>query len=417
MNSIIYNFFLTLFQFGIKITAIWKDKSRNWIKGRKDFPVFTDSNKKIWVHCASLGEFEQARLIIERLKKEYPEYPLILSFFSPSGYEIRKNYPLADQVIYLPMDGKKNADKLIDAINPALVVWVKYEYWYYYLKALKTRGIPTLLVSCIFRENQPFFKPYGRFWRNILTYFSAIFTQDQHSADLLASINITQHVMVNGDTRFDRVLDLTKQKTQFKDFDFLTQNQKVLVAGSTWAKDEELLATFQQHKPEYTLIVAPHEIDEAHLQEMLKRFNNAALFSNLQKNTVEHPEQISVWIVDQIGILSQLYHLASITYVGGGFNASGIHNILEAAVWGKPVFFGPNYIKFREANALLELGGCFSVSSYDKWETVLNAWKGDPHLEIKSEEIAAKYVKENGGATERIMDYIYKNRLLTKASN
>jgi 3-deoxy-D-manno-octulosonic-acid transferase len=223
--------------------------------------------------------------------------------------------------------------------------------------------------------------------------------------------------MINGDTRFDRVLDLAKNKLQFEAFGFLTPNQKILVAGSTWGKDEELLAAFQQHNPDYKLIVAPHEIDSLHIQTLLKRFNHAALYSDLQKNKIEHPESVNVWIVDQIGILSQLYHLASITYVGGGYNASGIHNILEAAVWGRPVFFGPNYHKFREAKALLELGGCFSVSNYEQWEKVLSAWKIQPNLEVKSGEIAAQYVKENGGATERIMNYIYKNRLLTKASN
>jgi 3-deoxy-D-manno-octulosonic-acid transferase len=418
LNLIAYIFFLFLYRLGIAITSIWSTKSKLWLTGRKNFPKIDSTEKKIWVHCASLGEFEQARPIIESLKKEYPQVPLILSFFSPSGYEIRKEYGYADQVIYLPMDGKRNAARLIQKINPMLVVWVKYEYWYHYLKTLHQKQIPTLLVSSIFRENQPFFKWYGGFWREQLRFFSALFVQDSASKDLLQSIGVDDHVFVNGDTRFDRVNQLIQASVNGSSaFEFMDCNQKIIVAGSTWKEDENMLHQFHQKYTDYKLIIVPHEIGDKHIDEILTLFRGSKRYSDFTKNKISNPEEVNVWIVDQMGLLSTLYSISTITYVGGGFNRSGIHNILEAAVWSKPVFFGPNHQKFREARELIRIGGGFSVANEEMWSKILSEWKKHPEKINEAGRNSGEYVKKNTGATERIIDYIYKNRLLTNASN
>jgi 3-deoxy-D-manno-octulosonic-acid transferase len=418
LNLIAYTFFLFLYRLGIVITSVWSVKSKLWLAGRKNFPNIDSTEKKIWVHCASLGEFEQARPIIESLKKQYPQVPLILSFFSPSGFEIRKEYGYADQVIYLPMDGKRNAARLIQKINPILVVWVKYEYWYHYLKTLHQKQIPTILVSSIFRENQPFFKWYGGLWREQLRFFSVLFVQDSASKDLLQSIGVDDHVFVNGDTRFDRVNQLTYGSANaISPFDFMDHNQKIIVAGSTWKEDENMLHQFHQTHPEYKMIIVPHEIGDKHIDEILTLFRDSKRYSDFTKNKISNPEEVNVWIVDQMGLLSTLYSISTITYVGGGFNRSGIHNILEAAVWSKPVFFGPNHQKFREARELIRQGGGFSVANEESWSRVLEDWKKHPDKMSEAGRKSGEYVKENTGATERIIDYIYKNRLLTNASN
>lgn len=418
MNLIAYTFFLFLYRLGVLITSLWSTKSKLWLAGRKNFPNIDSTEKKIWVHCASLGEFEQARPIIESLKKQYPKVPLILSFFSPSGYEIRKEYSYADQVIYLPMDGKRNAARLIQKINPMLVVWVKYEYWYYYLRILHENQIPTLLVSSIFRKDQPFFKWYGGLWREQLRFFSASFVQDSASKDLLQFIGIYESVFVNGDTRFDRVNQLKQSSaSKFSGFEFLNQTEKIIVAGSTWKEDELMLYQFHQMHPEYKMIVVPHEIGDTHVDEILTLFRDSKRYSDFTKNKINNASEVNVWIVDQMGILSTLYSMSTITYVGGGFCRSGIHNILEAAVWSKPVFFGPNYQKFKEAREIIQLGGGFSVANEESWSKVLSEWKKHPDKMIEAGRKSGEYVKENTGATKRIIDYIYKNRLLTNASN
>ncbi|MEY4703432.1 MAG: hypothetical protein RIR96_1329 [Bacteroidota bacterium] len=417
MNLIGYSIFLFLYRLGISITSLWSPKSQLWLKGRRRFPKIDPSSKKIWVHCASLGEFEQARPVIEALKKQHPNIPLVLSFFSPSGFEVRKDYAFADKVIYLPMDGRRNAERLIHDINPMLVIWVKYEYWFHYLKTLNDKKIPTLLISSIFRTSQPFFKPYGSFWRKQLHFFSALFVQDEESSKLLHNIGFRENIFINGDTRFDRVLHLASDRISSENFGFVDEKEKIIVAGSTWKDDEDLLLHFHQTHSDYKMIIVPHEIGDTHVEEILKRFRHSKRYSEWKKNSISEPEKIKVWVVDKIGLLSTLYSISTISYIGGGFNKSGIHNILEAAVWSKPVIFGPNYQKFREAKDLIRMGGAFSVKNPDEWNSIMEIWHEFPEKMKEASEISGVYVRSNGGATERIMDYIYRNRLLTNPSN
>ena len=369
------------------------------------------------MHCASLGEFEQARPVIEALKKQNPNIPLVLSFFSPSGFEVRKDYAFADKVIYLPMDGRRNAERLIHDINPMLVIWVKYEYWFHYLKTLNDKKIPTLLISSIFRTSQPFFKPYGSFWRKQLHFFSALSVQDEESSKLLHNIGFRENIFINGDTRFDRVLHLASDRISSENFGFVDEKEKIIVAGSTWKDDEDLLLHFHQNHSDYKIIIVPHEIGDTHVEEILKRFRHSKRYSEWKKNNISEPKKIKVWVVDKIGLLSTLYSISTISYIGGGFNKSGIHNILEAAVWSKPVIFGPNYQKFREAKDLIRLGGAFPVKNPDEWNSIMETWHEFPEKMKEASEISGVYVRSNGGATERIMDYIYRNRLLTNPSN
>jgi 3-deoxy-D-manno-octulosonic-acid transferase len=299
-----------------------------------------------------------------------------------------------------------------------LVVWVKYEYWYHYLKTLHKKQIPILLVSSIFRENQPFFTWYGGLWREQLRFFSALFVQDSASKALLQSIGMDEQVFVNGDTRFDRVNQLIQaSENAYSAFDFMDRNQKIIVAGSTWNEDESMLHRFHQKHPEYKMIIVPHEIGGKHIDDILTQFRDSKRYSDFTKNKIGNPEEVDVWIVDQMGLLSTLYALSTITYVGGGFNRSGIHNILEAAVWSKPVFFGPNHQKFREARELIRIGGGFSVTNEESWSSILEDWKNFPDKMNEAGRKSGEFVKDNTGATERIIDYIYKNRLLTNASN
>ena len=391
-----------------------------WLAGRKVIFIklqnwknsLAPEDKIIWMHCASLGEFEQGRPIIEALKKGYPNFKILLTFFSPSGYEIRKNYNQADGVFYLPMDSKKNANNFINIIKPNFVIWVKYEYWYHYLITLKTKSIPLFLVSAKFRKSQPFFKSYGGLWLKIIHSFSHIFLQNnEDSKDLLASIDV-HNVSLAGDTRFDRVVEIANQENKLPQeiIDFCT-NEKIIVAGSTWEEDEELLVHYANVHPHIKFIIAPHDIDKERINEVKKVFKNALTFSQLLKG--EKANQIL--IIDNIGMLAQLYKLANITYIGGGFNDSGIHNILEAAVYGKPIVFGPAYEKFAEAIALVDRGGAFSVDNALALEALLDMLIGDNEL-LKSTSLTSKnYVMEMQGATKIIVKYLYENRLITKA--
>jgi len=395
----------------IRIAALWNAKARQWVDGRKIFPDFSPAQKRIWVHCASLGEFEQGRPIIEAIRRDYPDYEIILSFFSPSGYAIRKNYSGVHRVIYLPADTKKNAAKLIANMKPNLVIWVKYEYWYHYLTGLKQEKIPVLLVSAIFRKSQPFFTSKQLFWKKILDSFAHIFVQQSTSKQLLSTIGIEQQVTVAGDTRFDRVVAVALESTPIEIIEHFIGNKTTFVAGSTWKADEQLLASYFKKHPQQKLIIAPHEIHASHIRALLQLFPNAVLYSQLveQKAGYDAP----VLIIDNIGLLSKLYQYGHLTYVGGGFNSSGIHNILESAVYGKVVIFGPNYEKFAEAKALVEAGAAFSVSDAKTFEkTASDLLENDGLLGSKNN-TARTFVQENAGATKKIMDYIYANRLLT----
>jgi 3-deoxy-D-manno-octulosonic-acid transferase len=400
-----------MYVLGIRILSYWNPKARLWIAGRKTFPVvnFNNNTKTIWMHCASLGEFEQGRPVLENIKKLYPDIKIVLTFFSPSGYEVQKNYTGADAIFYLPIDSKANAKKLIKAINPSLILWVKYEYWFYYLEEMKQQNIPVLLISGIFRKSQPFFKWYGATWKNILTSFTHFFIQDEASKNLLADIGINKNVTVTGDTRFDRVIEIAEKFEHLPLIQQFCGDSKVIVAGSTWEDDEAELIHYVRANPQIKFIIAPHEIDAANLKDVQEEFTGSIFYSQL---TNSDPESANVLIIDNVGMLSRLYHYADITYVGGGFGDDGVHNVLEAAVYGKPVIYGPEFEKFIEAIELEACGGGISITNALELEKVLKElWSNDQLLK-NTGDAAKNYVYKNSGASGKIMAFIQENRLL-----
>ena len=416
MTIIFYNIFLLFFRAGIRIASLWNNKANQWLAGRKNIfeilnsELSTNKSKLIWIHCSSLGEFEQGRPVIESFKTNFPNSKLLITFFSPSGYEIRKEYKVADWVFYLPMDSPLNAKKFFDIINPSLVVFVKYDFWYYYLTECKKRNIPLLMISAIFREEQPFFKWYGSFHRKMLSCFTYIFVQDENSETLLNSIDIN-NVLKTGDTRFDRVTDIAANFQSIEIIEKFCGNSKVLVAGSTWPEDEKIIKEGIATNPDIKLIIAPHEVNEKHLDEIKNLFPDAVFFSQL----MTHDSQIvnkKIMIIDNIGMLSRLYHYATVAYVGGGFN-KGIHNTLEAVVYGKPVIFGPEYKKFKEAVELVRTGCGISITNTvnmsNQLETLL---KSKDQYEMKCKN-SFEFVQQRKGATKRIINYIQENRLFT----
>lgn len=392
------------------MASFFNKKAGLWISGRKKSSLKPLKQKSIWMHCASLGEFEQGRPVLEAIKKIFPEYPIVLSFFSPSGYEIRKNYPLADLVTYLPLDTPENAEKFVNDINPALVLWIKYEYWLNHLAVLKKKEIPVLLISGHFRTSQPFFKWYGKIWKAALSGFEHLFVQHQSSINLLQQIDINSKATVSGDTRFDRVSEIALNPVCIPEIESFSSNNQVIVAGSTWPRDEIILSTFLQKNPEYKLIVVPHEVNEKRIKELISVFPSAVLFTEYKEITNCTSR---IMIVDAIGILSSIYQYAAVSYIGGGFN-KGIHNTLEAAVYGKPVVFGPNYQKFREAVEMIEAGCAFPVENEnDLYLIAQNFLRNETHLKAAGEKAKA-YVSIHSGATKHIMDYVKSNLLFTK---
>jgi 3-deoxy-D-manno-octulosonic-acid transferase len=424
VSKFLYNFFLLLYIVGVRVTAIANPKAKKWINGRRNIfstlntQLSTLNTQPIWMHCASLGEFEQGRPLLEQIKKEKPNVKIVLTFFSPSGYEVMKDYGGVDFVFYLPMDSPVNAKKFLDAVNPELVLWVKYEYWFYYLAALKQRKIPTILVSGIFRKNQPFFKWYGEIWRKMLQSFTHFFVQNEESKQLLATLAFNQQVSLNGDTRFDRVVEIAENFTPVAGIEKFCGDSQVIVAGSTWEEDEiELLHFVNVHK-NVKFIIAPHEIDKTNLKDVKDEFPCSVFYSDLnneQQTTVNDQHAIpNVLIIDNIGMLSRLYNYATVTYVGGGYGADGVHNVLEAAVYGKPVVFGPVYEKFMEAIGLVNSGGAISIDGGPvKLEMVLNGLLNDEMERNRRGEAARQFVYDNAGASDKIMQFIQENRLLT----
>ena len=366
------------------------------------------NEKLVWVHCASLGEFEQGRPVIEAIRDRYKDVRILVTFYSPSGYEIRKNYPGADWIFYLPMDSRSHAKRFIELVKPHLVIWVKYEYWYYYLKTLSDQNIPVLLVSGIFRRNQVFFKWYGSLHRQMLGFFRHLFVQDQSSADLLRNLNNVPPVTISGDTRFDRVAAIANGFAPIDAIAAFCGTRQVIVAGSTWQEDEEELDHFANIHPEIAFIIAPHEIDEPHLKTTEQLFKHTIRYSEwlTQAGNTNTQQAPNVLMIDNIGMLSRLYHYATIAYVGGGFGDDGIHNILEAAVYGKPVVFGPAFEKFREAIDLLEAGGAFTVSNALELEETFNKLLNDSSAYRDACNAARDYTRDNRGATNTILSYI-----------
>lgn len=363
------------------------------------------------MHCASLGEFEQGRPLLEKLRYEYPDFKFLLTFFSPSGYEVRKDYKGADWVFYLPMDGPRNARRFLEIVTPSLVIFVKYEFWYYYLKKIKYRNIPLLLVSALFWEKMSFFRWYGGLQRKMLSRFDHLFVQDETSMQLMDSIGLSSITSISGDTRFDRVIDIAEKAEPVAIIDQFIDDGPSIIAGSTWPEDEELLKTTIEsiNFPSLKLIIAPHEISAKHLDSIKELFPGSVRLSQL--TTGNSQPAAAVLVIDNIGLLSRLYKYATITYIGGGFG-KGIHNTLEAAVYGKPVLFGPVFHKFREAADLIRLGGGISVEGGEDCIGAVEQLLRDKQEYEKSCNRSREYVYSKRGATQRIIHFIQEKRLL-----
>jgi 3-deoxy-D-manno-octulosonic-acid transferase len=428
LTLVLYNLFLWIYQLFVRIVSPWNRKAAAWLKGRKG--IFKTigvaeirGNQRVWMHCASLGEFEQGRPVVEALRKHYPGIIVVITFFSPSGFEIRKDYSGADHVFYLPMDSSVNAKRFIDLVNPNLVLWIKYDYWYYYLRELRKRKIPALLISPLFRSDQPFFKWYGNIHRLMLDSFHAFFVQNETSRLLLETIGIDHSVFVSGDTRFDRVTDIAKAEEPMPVIDAFCKGHTIIVAGSTWEEDEEELDHYANTHSHIRFIIAPHEVEEDHLRDMENLFHGSVRYSVLEKqirnkkeseNSVsELLQQANVLIIDNIGMLARLYAYGKICYVGGGFGDDGVHNVLEAAVYGKPVVTGPVIEKFIEVMELAEAGGVIIIDNALEAESVFSRLLVNEEEYAFHGKAASDYVYARRGATEKIVRYIQENRLLT----
>ncbi len=418
---ILYRLFTWLYPKIAWLISFYNPKARLWLKGRKavfkKLAAAFHTNKKpvVWMHCASLGEFEQGLPVLESIRKQYPEYTFLLTFFSPSGYEVRKDYNGVDHVFYLPMDTPHHANRFLNIVQPSLILFVKYEYWYYYLQEADQRNIPVLLVSGIFRKDQPFFQWYGGLYRKMLGYFSQLIVQSQADAALLQTIGFQEKVIVSGDTRFDRVIEIAHHFQPIPAIEHFCGTHPVIVAGSTWTEDDEELDHFANTHPNIRFIIAPHDIDEDRLQECLRLYKNAVLYSQYEKayqSGKPIPADKNVLIIDNVGMLSRLYHYATICYVGGGFGDDGIHNILEAAVYAKPVVFGPVYDKYFEAEELLNYGGAFSIEDSLELEALFKELLEDANEYQHAATASKAYVKSKAGASNKVMDYIEANRLL-----
>ncbi|HVS95395.1 MAG TPA: glycosyltransferase N-terminal domain-containing protein [Puia sp.] len=464
-----------MYRIGLRLVSPWNRKAKLWLEGRKALfekisaemrPVTGASpatkadsraqpagealpvkmaaageektGRVIWIHCSSLGEFEQGRPVIERLREEAPGCRIVLTFFSPSGYTAKKNYTGVDHVFYLPLDSPRNARRFIDLIRPDLVLWVKYDYWYYFLVELRRRNIPLLLISGIFRPDQPFFHWYGRLHRFMLECFTHLFVQTEASRALLQQLRLTEQVSVSGDTRFDRVIEIAEKAERLPLIESFCGTRPVIVAGSTWEEDEEELDHYANTHPDIRFIIAPHEISEERLREVERLFRHSIRYSVWQggpsakagstgmdagraagkggsgrTETGGWPEP-NVLIIDNIGMLSRLYGYATITYVGGGFGDDGVHNVLEAAVYGKPVVLGPVIEKYIEAVELTDCGGGLIIDSAIEAEKVFTRLLQYPQECAETGAAARDYVYSRRGATERIIRYIRENRLLTR---
>lgn len=403
----IYQLGISLYGLMIFCAGLFNEKARKLRKGQSEvFELLKEkadpAKKYVWFHAASLGEFEQGRPVIEQLKKENPKINILLTFFSPSGYEIRKNYTGADLICYLPLDTPRNAKRFLNTVQIAKAVFIKYEFWPNFLMTLSKKKIPVYSISAIFRADQIFFKWYGGWYKNLLKSFQQIFVQDADSLRLLENNGINNAVIA-GDTRFDRVSDLAKLAKQIPIVEsFVEGCNKVIVAGSSWPKDEELLIRYTKHHTDVKLILVPHEIHEAHLSGIIKLTGeNYVRYTQTENKDLTNERCL---IVDTIGLLSSIYRYGQVAYIGGGFGV-GIHNTLEAAVWNLPVVFGPNYQRFREARELIANGGGYTINNYDELENKLNNLLENNAPGI----IAGNYVKQNSGATDIIISRLKNN--------
>ncbi len=402
-----YNFVIYAYLLAVKIVSLFDKKVRLMVKGHAQvFRILRGQIKEeeryIWFHAASLGEFEQGRPLMERIRKQYPQHKILLTFFSPSGYEVRKNYQGADIICYLPFDTPTNVHRFMKLAHPCMAFFIKYEFWQNYLKALQRRHIPVYSVSSIFRKEQVFFRWYGGRYYKVLTRFSHLFVQNEVSKQLLATLDI-HNVTVVGDTRFDRVVEIMQQAKQLPLVEAFKQDRIVFVAGSSWPPDEEIFIDYFNRHPEMKLIIAPHVIGESHLAEIVGRLKRP--YVRYTQATEENVKQADCLIIDCFGLLSSIYRYGEIAYVGGGFGV-GIHNVLEAAVFGIPVLFGPNNKRFQEAQQLLQLEGGFEIQGTDDFNELMDKLMTDTEFRTRTGELAGHYVNGNAGAADKVLSMI-----------
>ncbi len=410
---ILYRLFLLFYPILAKLISPFNEKAKYWVEGQQkvwdEISVLSSQIKGpiIWVHCASYGEFEQGFPIITGLKKTYPTHQIWVTFFSPSGYLHRKNHPDVDFVSYLPLDSPSAATKWMEMVQPKCIVFIKYEFWYYYLKLAALHKIPTFLAAAIFRPDQIFFKFYGGFYRSMLQLFTGLLVQDVHSKNLIAPLLKDTHLHVSGDTRFDRVLDIASAKSSI---DWLSKlaDGKIIVAGSTWEDDHKIIGSVSEECDQLeqcNWIIVPHNVDVASIKSCRSYFKNSICLSEClaQSNSMEKP---MVLIVDQIGLLSQLYQYAHIAYIGGGFTKDGIHNVLEAAVFGKPVVWGPNDSKYQEAIGLRKVHGGIQIEDASTLNGTIHKLLSNANFYNATGDAALNYVQEHAGATQKTIESI-----------
>lgn len=405
--TLLYNLGIRLYYLLALTISPFNKKASLWIKGRKNVFRYLEENidhkaPKAWFHVSSLGEFEQGRPIIEAFKKKHPNHQIILTFFSPSGYEIRKNYSEASYICYLPLDTPRNAKRFIKLTKPEFVIFIKYDYWFHFLKQAHLSGARLFLASGIFRKKQAFFKSYGKWYKQILTWFEHFFVQNEQSKALLSTLGIDK-CTVAGDTRFDRVVQIAEQGKNIDIAKEFSKGKPTIVCGSTWPADENMLAQYAAYNKSIKIILAPHEINKTHIDSIASGLNVPyALFSEADNKNLDEAQ---VLIIDNIGMLSSIYKYGQIAYIGGGFGA-GIHNTLEAAVYGVPVLFGPNYQKFKEAIELIQCKGGLSFSTYEELQTALDNLVGNAQALSAASNASKNYVSSMTGATTTIIDHL-----------
>ncbi len=409
----LYNIGIRLYGFAVLIAGFFNEKAAKWRRGRKDIFIHLQQSVKdstqplAWFHCASLGEFEQGRPVIESFRKKFPGYRILLTFFSPSGYEARKDYKEADYVFYLPLDTPFNAKKFIEIVKPGIAVFVKYEFWHNYLNELKNKKTPSFLISAKFRQDQYFFKSTGTWFRKSLGYYHTLFVQDEGSEKLLKKYNI-YNVVVCGDTRFDRVISASQQPYTNPLVEKFKENNALWVCGSTWEEDEKLIFPVFEKRiasgQKIKLLIVPHDINAARIENIKYKYPNSLMYSGANDASAS---KAKIMVVDKMGILSFLYRFADIAYIGGGFG-KGIHNLPEAAVYGVPVVFGPNHKKFTEAQELINRDAGFSISSYEELDAAISKLLNDEEYRKNCGQLGASYILSGRGATEKIISALDK---------
>jgi len=410
-----YNIIIYLYLLGVAVYSLFNEKVKKMWRGEREaFSILKEKvdpqARYVWFHAASLGEFEQGRPIMEQLRRNHPELKILLTFFSPSGYEVRKNYEGADIICYLPLDTIRNARRFLRLVHPEQAFFIKYEFWYNYLHILKHRQVPVYSVSSIFREGQIFFRWYGQQYGRVLNCFTHFYVQNELSKKLLAKIGIT-NVTITGDTRFDRVLQIKNQAKQLPIVEsFIKEAPKVFIAGSSWPPDEEIFIKYFNKHRDWKLIIAPHVIGEDHLQQIEKMLHGRKVvrYTKAEESPASIEDNTEVLIINCFGLLSSIYHYANVAYIGGGFGVS-IHNLPEAAVWGVPVIFGPENKKFQEAQELKACKGGFEISSYEEFEQLMDRFDKDHAYMEQTGKNAGQYVESRAGATQKILTDVHLN--------